>query len=68
MPAQVQGRRSAYSTDYNDGSPAYRIRPRYNSEYMWNLSSLQQLKPIAGDSKLYMTSMPWFAYPGEMKK
>ena len=49
----------------NEGSPCYRIRPRYNSEYMWNIPSLKELKPIAGDADNYHTSMPWFAYPGD---
>lgn len=48
----------------NNGSPCYRVRPRYNSEYMWNLPSLKQLKPISGDAKDYHCSMPWFCYPG----
>ena len=68
MPAQVQGRRSAYSSIYNNGSPAYRIRPRYNSEYMWNKAGLDALKPISGLDEKYMTSIPWFAYPGDMPK
>lgn len=68
MPAQVQGRRSAYSADYNAGSPCYRIRPRYNSEYMWNKGSLAALKPIPGTDDKYHTSIPWFAYPGDMPK
>ena len=63
-PSQVEFRKTAYAAD-NNGSPCYRIRPRYNSEYMWNLSSLQALKPIAGDAKNYHCSMPWFAYPGD---
>jgi hypothetical protein len=48
----------------NNGSPCYRVRPRYNSEYMWNMPSLKQLKPISGDAKDYHCSMPWFCYPG----
>lgn len=64
-PAQVQNRKSAYNIN-NEGSPAYRIRPRYNSEYMWNLRSLDALKPIAGTAPNYHTSIPWFAYPGEL--
>lgn len=63
-PAQVQGRKSGYN-DFNDGSPSYRIRPRYNSEYMWNLKSLEKLMPISGTAQNYHTSIPWFAYPGE---
>ncbi|MGV3763811.1 SusD/RagB family nutrient-binding outer membrane lipoprotein [Parapedobacter sp.] len=64
-PAQVQGRKSAYAIQ-NEGSPSYRLRPRYNSEYMWNLESLETLKPIPGTADNYQTSIPWFAYPGEM--
>ena len=65
-PAQVQGRRGSYSSVDNDGSPCFRIRPRYNSEYMWNLDALKKLKPIAGDAVNYHCSIPWFAYPGDM--
>lgn len=64
-PAQVQGRRGAYDVR-NEGSPSYRLRPRYNSEYMWNLRSLETLRPISGIADNYQTSIPWFAYPGEM--
>lgn len=63
-PAQVQGRKSAYNVR-NEGSPSYRLRPRYNSEYMWNLKSLETLKPIPGTADNYQTSIPWFAYPGD---
>jgi len=62
LPAQVEGRRGAYDQK-NEGSPSYRIRPRYNSEYMWNLAALQSLKPIPGTADNYHTSIPWFAYP-----
>lgn len=61
-PAQVQGRKSSYAIE-NEGSPEYRLRPRYNSEYMWNLKSLEALKPISGTAPNYHTSIPWFAYP-----
>jgi len=64
-PAQVESRRGSYNTK-NEGSPCYRVRPRYNSEYMWNLNSLKALKPISGDADNYQCSIPWFAYPGEM--
>lgn len=62
LPADVQGRRGTYSQK-NLGSPSYRIRPRYNSEYMWNLKALDALKPIPGTADNYHTSIPWFAYP-----
>ncbi len=64
-PAQVQHRKVAYNT-FNDGSPSYRVRPRYNSEYMWNKPALLSLKPISGMADNYQTSIPWFAYPGNM--
>ena len=64
-PAQVQHRKITYNT-YNQGSPCYRVRPRYNSEYMWNKPSLEGLKPISGTADNYQCSIPWFAYPGEM--
>ncbi|MDR2293449.1 MAG: SusD/RagB family nutrient-binding outer membrane lipoprotein [Prevotellaceae bacterium] len=64
-PANVEHRKTAYNID-NDGSPCYRIRPRYNSEYMWNLPSLKKLLPIPGDALNYHCSIPWFAYHGEM--
>ena len=67
QPAQVGNRRSAYNA-YNEGSPSYRVRPRYNSEYMWNKPSLDALKPISGLADNYQCSIPWFAYPGEMPK
>lgn len=66
-PAQVEGRKGRYDIR-NEGSPSYRLRPRYNSEYMWNLPALEGLKPIAGTADNYQTSIPWFAYPGDMPK
>ena len=66
-PANVQNRRSTYN-EKNNGSPCYRIRPRYNSEYMWNKKNLDALKPISGLADNYQCSMPWFAYPGDMPK
>lgn len=66
-PANVQSRRSAYN-ERNNGAPCYRLRPRYNSEYMWNLNNLKALKPIPGDADDYQCSIPWFAYPGDMPK
>ena len=64
-PAQVENRKSRYNVR-NEGSPCYRVRPRYNSEYMWNLNSLKALKPISGDADNYQCSIPWFAYPGDI--
>ena len=67
LPAQVQDRKGSYDIR-NEGAPSYRLRPRYNSEYMWNLPALESLKPIAGTADNYQTSIPWFAYPGEMPR
>ena len=64
QPAQVENRRSKYNI-INEGSPCYRIRPRYNSEYMWNVPSLEKIKPISGTADNYHCSIPWFAYPGD---
>jgi hypothetical protein len=64
-PARGLENRNAPYSIYNEGSPCYRIRPRYNSEYVWNIPSLEQLKPIAGTAQNYHCSIPWFAYPGE---
>lgn len=64
-PAQVKNRKSTYNTK-NEGSPCYRVRPRYNSEYMWNLPSLGSLVPISGTADNYQCSIPWFAYPGDI--
>lgn len=60
--ADVITRRSGFATQ-NLGSPCYRLRPRYNSEYMWNLKSLKALTPIPGDADNYGTSMVWFCLP-----
>ena len=65
QPAQVQGRKSAFNTD-NNGSPCFRLRPRYNSEYMWNKTNLDALKPIGGQELDYQCSIMWFCYPGDM--
>lgn len=64
-PAQVQHRRGTFNL-LNEGSPSYRIRPRFNSEYMWNKPSLELLRPISGMADNYQTSIPWFAYPNEL--
>lgn len=62
-PSKVRG--GSYSSTYNEGSPCYRIRPRYNSEYVWNEHKLEVLKPISGTADNYHTSKPWFCYPGD---
>ncbi len=44
----------------NGGKLAYRVRPRYNSEYVWNLASLSKLY---GDKPDYHTIEQWFSQP-----
>lgn len=61
-PAITRG--SSFSSR-NHGSPSFRIRPRYNSEYMWNLKALEGLKPISGTDDKYSCSFMWFCYPGD---
>lgn len=41
----------------NGGKPAYRVRPRFNSEYVWNRASLDQ---FGGNNFDYHTYEPWF--------
>jgi hypothetical protein len=60
--ADVTNRRAVFVST-NLGSPSYRVRPRYNSEYMWNQTALQSLKPISGLDANYNTSMVWFCLP-----
>jgi len=42
----------------NQGMPAYRVRPRFNSEYMWNRAALD---PIGGLKDEYHTMEMWFS-------
>ena len=44
----------------NNGNPAYRARPRYNSEYMWNKDALEVLGAYEEDYHTYET---WFSKP-----
>lgn len=44
----------------NGGKPAQRFRPRYNSEYLWNIESL---KKIGADQPDYHTKKVWFTEP-----
>jgi hypothetical protein len=44
----------------NAGKPAYRIRPRYNSEYVWNIAALTGLGAMAAD---YHTKPTWIVNP-----
>jgi hypothetical protein len=42
----------------NLGKMAYRVRPRYNSEYLWNVESLKKINGLNTD---YHTTKIWFA-------
>ena len=42
----------------NNGEPAYRARPRFNSEYMWNAAALEELNAFELDYHTYET---WFS-------
>lgn len=44
----------------NNGKLAYRIRPRFNSEYVWNLDELIR---IGGTELDYHTKEMWFSLP-----
>lgn len=44
----------------NLNKPAYRVRPRFNSEYVWNLD---QLKLFGGDKADFHTYECWFSKP-----
>jgi hypothetical protein len=44
----------------NNGIPAYRARPRYNSEYVWNIKALEAIGATNLD---YHTYEPWFSKP-----
>jgi len=75
LESWVDMRRYRYSTDVyttyvppttttlyfsNGGKFAYRVRPRYNSEYVWNFAALQ----VIGADKLdYHTKEMWFMQP-----
>ena len=44
----------------NLGKVAQRVRPRYNSEYLWNVEALKKIKGVEPD---YHTIDMWFAKP-----
>jgi len=44
----------------NVGKPVYRIRPRYNSEYVWNRASLDAIGGLATD---FHTKPTWIVQP-----
>jgi len=47
-------------TSYNNGKVVYRCRPRYNSEYLYNIPALQAIGALASD---YHTKEQWFTQP-----
>ena len=44
----------------NGGKLPYRVRPRFNSEYVWNFAAL---KAIGADKVDYHTVEMWFSKP-----
>ena len=44
----------------NGGKIVWRIRPRYNSDYVWNRAGLDAIGGLAAD---YHTKMPWIFQP-----
>ncbi|MEO7264013.1 MAG: SusD/RagB family nutrient-binding outer membrane lipoprotein [Ferruginibacter sp.] len=44
----------------NLGKPVYRVRPRFNSEYVWNRDELLRIGALNGDYHTYET---WFSQP-----
>ncbi|WP_234735904.1 SusD/RagB family nutrient-binding outer membrane lipoprotein [Tellurirhabdus bombi] len=44
----------------NNGKPVQRLRPRYNSEYVWNQEAL---RPLGGLELDYHTKPVWFTQP-----
>jgi hypothetical protein len=47
-------------TPYNNGKLVYRMRPRYNSEYLYNIPALLAIGALASD---YHTKEQWFSQP-----
>lgn len=45
---------------FNNGKLVYRCRPRYNSEYLYNIPALQVIGALASD---YHTKEQWFSLP-----
>jgi hypothetical protein len=44
----------------NSNKPAYRVRPRYNSEYVWNIDALTEIGGFEAD---FHTKKPWIFQP-----
>jgi hypothetical protein len=47
----------------NSGKVVYRIRPRFNSEYVWNRPGLDAIKPVSGLALDYHTVPLWIVTP-----
>jgi hypothetical protein len=47
----------------NGSKVVYRLRPRYNSEYVWNRDGLSKITPISGLADDYQTSELWITKP-----
>jgi hypothetical protein len=47
----------------NQGSVVHRIRPRYNSEYVWNQEGLSKITPVSGLETNYHTVELWITQP-----
>ena len=45
----------------NNNKPAYRVRPRFNSDYVWNREELAKIGGLALD---YHTKLMWILEPG----
>jgi hypothetical protein len=47
----------------NGGKVVQRLRPRFNSEYVWNQAGLSKITPISGLATDYQTSELWITKP-----
>jgi hypothetical protein len=47
-------------TSVNGGLPVQRVRPRFNSEYVWNISELERIGALQNN---YHTKPMWFTEP-----
>ncbi len=59
-PAQTILTQTQFYPDNGGANFPYRARPRYNSEYVWNIESL---KKFNGDKQDFHTTKPWFLLP-----
>ena len=47
----------------NQGEVAHRLRPRFNSEYVWNQDGLAAIQPVSGLEPHYHTVELWITQP-----